>query len=598
MTATEPPLPTWDLSDLYSGVDDPLLAKDMDRTSQKASGFAARYKGGIARADLDADDLRNAVEEYEDLLRLGQRPQAYAMLLYSTNTNDPARGALLQKSREFGSTIAADLVFFDIEIGQIPPDTYAKICQVEELAPYRRYLDHQRQLAVHNLSEPEERVLVETANARGNAFSRLFIEVHGRARYESVRDGDAATLTQSEILALLHDDDRDTRRAAARSLTTTLKANAHTCTFIYNTLLHEKHVLDRLRHYPEPEASRHLSNQLSGDVVDTMTDVCVANYGIVAEYYDLKRRLLGLDELSHYDRYAPISGAEREIPFSHARDLVLDAFAEFSPRLRQLAEPFFNECWIDAELADGKRGGAFCAGITPDLHPYVLMNYTGLPRDVMTLAHELGHGVHDVLASRNHLLDYRPVLPVAETASTFAEMLVFDRLLHSSIDSPRERLALVCNKVEDTFATVFRQVAMFHFEQQAHRARRERGELTTEALSDLWQENMQAMFGPSLRLGEEHACWWLYIPHIINTPFYVYAYAFGELLVLALYAQYQRLGESFVDRYFELLAAGGSSVPAELVQSMGFDIADRDFWQGGCDLIRQRVELAGQLEVS
>ena len=596
MTVPTPPVPTWDLSDLYAGVDDPRLDEEMNQTGQKAINFAARYKGTIAQADLQATHLRSALDEYEALLRVGQRPQAYAMLLYSTNTNDPTRGALLQKTREFASAVTANLVFFDLEIGQIPGETYERIARLEELAPYRHYLDHQRLIAVHNFSEPEERVLVETANARGSAFSRLFTEVHGRAKFELQQDGEAKSLTQSEVLALLHDEDRDTRRNAAQSLTTTLRANAHTCTFIYNTLLHEKEVLDRLRQHRHPEASRHLNNELSAEIVDTMTEACVANYQTVADYYDLKRRLLGIDELTHYDRYAPIAGTESEIEFARARELVLDAFADFSPRLRELAEPFFEENWIDAQLAEGKRGGAFCAGVAPDLHPYVLMNYTGRPRDVSTLAHELGHGVHDILAGRNHLLDYHPVLPMAETASTFAEMLVFDRL-QASISSPEEKLALVCGKVEDAFATVFRQVAMFRFEQQAHRARRQRGELTTDAYSDLWQENMQAMFGPSLRLGEDHACWWLYIPHIISTPFYVYAYAFGELLVLALYAQYQQEGAGFVDRYFEMLAAGGSRSPDELVRTVGFDIADRDFWQGGCDLIRQQVELAAELAV-
>ena len=596
MTSQTPPPPTWDLADLYAAVDDPQLRHDMEEIGQKASQFAHTYKGTIAVEGLAASHLRTGLDDYEALLRLGLRPQAYAMLHYSTDTNDPARGALLQRTREFGSSMAALLVFFDLEIGQIPDATYAAVVAAADLEPYRHYLEQQRRLAAHNLSEPEERVLAETANARGNAFGRLFTEVHGRARYQLQLDGETQSMTQSQCLALLHDVDRSTRRTAAAALTATLRENAHTCTFIYNTLLHEKDVLDRLRRFPRPEASRHLDNELDAEVVATMTGVCVDNYAIVADYYDLKRRLLDVDALTHYDRYAPIAGSESEVSFERARELVLAAFADFSPRLQEMAEPFFAKRWIDAQLAEGKRGGAFCAGVTPDLHPYVLMNYTGRPRDVMTLAHELGHGVHDVLASDNHLLDYRPVLPLAETASTFAEMLVFDSLM-AALETPRERLALVCGKVEDTFATVFRQVAMFRFEQEAHQARRERGELTTEAFSALWQDNIQAMFGSSLELGDDHACWWLYIPHIISTPFYVYAYAFGELLVLSLYAQYQREGAGFVDRYFDLLAAGGSRAPADLVGTLGFDIADRQFWQGGCDLIRRRVELAAELAV-
>jgi oligoendopeptidase F len=328
-----------------------------------------------------------------------------------------------------------------------------------------------------------------------------------------------------------------------------------------------------------------------------VSNVCAANFDTVARYYRLKGRILGIDDLAHFDRYAPMRGQESDVPFSKARGMVLDAFRDFHPDLAETADRFFSNNWIDAALGDGKRGGAYCAAVTPDHHPYVFMNYTGKPRDVMTLDHELGHGIHDVLASGNHLLDYHPVLPMAETASTFGEMLVFDRLLGELTDDG-EKLALVCSKVEDTFATVFRQIAMYRFERQAHLARREEGELPTERYSEMWQQNMQAMFGDSLTLGEEHADWWLYIPHIVDVPFYVYAYAFGELLVLALYAQYQQEGDRFVEHYFKLLSAGGSKAPARLVRELGLDIADRGFWQCGCDLIAERVAQAEALAAS
>ena len=587
-------LPTWDLADLYAGVDDPQIEADMEATQKQAAAFEEKYKGTIAVKELTAAHLRAALDAYEILIRAQFKPQAFAMLIFSTDTQDTRRGALLQRSREFGSAVDVHQVFFDLEIGRIPGKTYDAVVDDEKLSPYRHYLDHQRRLTAHNLSEPEEKILVETTNARGQAFTRLFTEVNGRTRFSIEMDGEVRQLNQSELLALLYNPDRTLRKAASESLTWELKENAHICTFIYNTLLHEKDVLDRLRSFPIPEASRHLDNELSAEIIDTVVDVCVDSYPTVADYYHLKRKLLGLDELTHYDRYAPISGEQSEIPFSQARRIVLEAFGEFSPRLVEMAEPFFEKRWIDAELADGKRGGAFCAGITPDLHPYVLLNYTSQPRDVMTLAHELGHGIHDLLAGGNHLLDYHPVLPMAETASTFGEMLVFDKL-QRSLDSEQEKTALVCNKIEDSFATVFRQIAMYRFEQQAHRARREEGELPTERLNELWQQNMQEMFGDSLELGDDHAWWWLYIPHLISTPFYVYAYAFGELLVLSLYARYRQEGDAFIERYFELLAAGGSRSPAELVSRMGFDIADRAFWQGGCDLIRQRVDVAKSL---
>lgn len=584
-------LPTWDLSDLYAGADDPRLDADMDAARQRARQFETRYRGTIAGDGVTAGHLRVALDEYEALLTDQYKPQAYASLLFSTNTEDAARGALLQKTREFGSSLGTHLVFFDLEIGLIPPSTYDRLIDDDGLAPYRHYLDHQRRLAAHNLSEAEEKILVETANARGRAFARLATEVNTRTRYHLERDGEAQTLTQSELLSLLYEPDREVRRRAAASLSAGVEGNAHVCTYIYNTLLHEKAVLDRLRGYAGPEASRHLDNELDSAIVDTVSDVCAANYGTVARYYRLKGRLLGLEDLTHYDRYAPMGGDGGHIPFDRARALVLSAFGDFSPRLVEMTEPFFRHHWIDAALADGKRGGAYCAGVTPDLHPYVFMNYTGRPRDVMTLAHELGHGIHDVLASRNHLLDYHPVLPMAETASTFAEMLVYERLM-GDLTTDAERLALVCGKVEDTFATVFRQIAMYRFEGAAHRARRSEGELPTERISAIWQENMQAVFEDSLTLGAEHASWWLYIPHIVDVPFYVYAYAFGELLVLALYARYRQEGEPFVERYFDLLAAGGSRAPADLAADLGIDLAGRAFWQGGCDLIAARVEEA------
>ena len=515
-------------------------------------------------------------------------------MLFATDTQNAQRGALVQRTQEFGSAVATHLVFFDLEIGHIPQATYDKIAASQELAPYRHYLDHERELAAHNLTEPEEKILVETSNVRGGAFGRLFTEIHGRAKFRLERDGEVEQLTQSQIIAHLHSPDRQLRQQAAASISATMDELGHLGTFIYNTLLHEKDIIDRLRGFPGAETSRHLANELDGAIVDTMVQVCVDNFDIGAQYYRLKGRLLDLDHLTHYDRYAPISGRESDISFDQAQTLVLESFGGFAPRLAELAEPFFSQGWIDAQLAPGKRGGAFCAGITPDLHPYVLMNYTGQPRDVMTLAHELGHGVHDVLAGGNHLLDYHPVLPLAETASTFGEMLVFDRL-RGKLDTKDEKLALLCGKIEDSLATVFRQIAMFRFERQAHQARREEGELPPERLDELWQTHMQAMFGTSLTLGAEHATWWRYIPHIIQTPFYVYAYAFGELLVLSLYARYQQQGDAFVDQYFKLLAAGGSQAPAQLVGALGIDLGARNFWQGGCNLIRDRVAEAGAL---
>lgn len=588
----EPPsLPAWDLSELYSGTDDPRIDTDLKLALENAKKFEAKYRNQVCRADIQPDELLQALDDYETLLREQSRPGAYASLHYSTDTIDPVRGALTQKVREIGSQISTHLLFFDLELAQLPLETFDRLLQSDALNKYRHYLQQQQSLAKHYLSEVEETILEETANVRGRAFKRLFTEVVSRIKFKFEKDGEVKELSQSELLSYSYDPDRKLRRQASESLAAELSNSSHVLTFIHNTLLHDKQISDRLRKFEHPESDRHLSNEVDKAAVDAMTNVCVRNFDIVHQYYDLKRRLLGLDELAHYDRYAPLRQQKQEIAYADARNIVVDAFQRFSPRLGELVTPFFEKNWIDVPPRPGKRSGAFCAAVTPEHHPYVLLNYTGKARDVMTLAHELGHGVHDLLAGDNHYLDYHPVLPLAETASTFAELLVFEKLQHS-LESDEERLALLCEKLEDTFATVFRQISMFRFERQLHAARREQGELTTEQINEMWQAAMSEMFGDSLKLGEDHRWTWLYIPHIVNTPFYVYAYAFGELLVLALYARYRQEGEAFLPKYFELLAAGGSQQPAELLQKLGFDIGSEEFWQGGCDLIRDNLEKA------
>lgn len=594
-TVQEPPsLPSWDLSELYLACDDPRIDADLQTALENARKFEEAYAGKICREDISSEELLTALDRYESLLRQQSRPGSYASLHYSTDTTDPARGALTQKIREVGSQISTHLLFFDLELARLPVTTYDRLLGDDRLNKYRHYLEQQQALAKHYLSQAEETILEETANCRGRAFKRLFTEVTARMKFPFEKDGEQKLLTQSELLAYSYDPDRELRKQVAESLAGQLQSNAHVLTFIHNTLLHEKQVSDRLRGFEHPESDRHLSNELDKAVIDTMTEVCVKNFDIVHQYYELKRKLLGLDSLAHYDRYAPLRAQKQEIAYAEARELVISAFQRFSPKMREMVEPFFEKNWIDVPPRPGKRGGAFCAAVTPDHHPYVLLNYTGKARDVMTLAHELGHGIHDLFAARNHYLDYHPVLPLAETASTFAEMLVFEKV-QETLANPEEQLALLCEKLEDTFATVFRQISMFRFERRLHEVRRQEGELTTERINGLWQEAMQEMFGPSLTLGTDHQWTWLYIPHIVNTPFYVYAYAFGELLVLALYARYRQEGESFLPKYFELLSAGGSQAPARLLQTLGFDIASPAFWQGGCDLIRANLEKAKSL---
>lgn len=593
MAVSEPPV-VWDLSDLYAGLDDPRLQSDFSRILERAKAFEERYRDQIATADCSAQTLREALDEYDSIARERARPMAYAGLMFAADTSDPARGAVMQRLQVESTAVSQHLIFFDLEIGRMPEETFNRLLANPLLSEYQHYLEQEREASRHHLSEPEEKIASELSNTGISAFRRLFSEITSRARFQVKIGGEVKEMTQSECLALLYDPDRTARLAAAEAVTDTLKGQSHVLTFIYNNLLQEKATMDRLRHYEYPEQARHQSNELTADVVDRMVEVCVRNYPVVAEYYSLKRQLLGLAELTHVDRYAPLEDSVAEIPFAEARDMVLDAFQQFSPRMQEMAEPFFIQNWIDAEVRPGKRGGAFCSYVTPDLHPFVFMNYTSRARDVMTLAHELGHALHGVLASHHRLLNYYPTLAMGETASVFAEMLVFERLQQQLTD-PKEKLALLCGKIEDTMATVFRQATMYRFEQQAHRKRREEGEQTTDAYNAMWQSTMQEMFGEALMLGEEHAYWWLYIPHIYSTPFYVYAYAFGELQVLALYARYKREGEPFVQKYLDLLALGGSKRPEEALAGIGIDIRDPSFWQDGFDYIRDMVARAKAL---
>lgn len=587
-------LPAWDLSLLYDGIDDPRLTADVEAQIQRAHRFAETFRGRINSADVTAERLLEAVREYEEIYRLAARPRVYAGLVYAADTSDPRHGALVQRLTERGSEIRNALLFFELELCALPPAQFDALVAEPLLEPYRHYLCKEREQAAHRLSEPEERILEEKANSGGRAFRRLFDEVSSNYQFTLRVHGEERRLVGAPLLALLHDPDRDTRRAASEALTAGLRDQSRVLGLTFNTLLLDKSINDRLRRFEYPEQARHLANELDRDTVETVTEVCVRGYPIVADYYRLKGRLLGIKPLTHYDRYAPLSKAVSDIPYERAREMVLSAFGGFDYTVRDAAAGFFTGSRIDTPVRPGKQGGAFCASVDADIPPYVLMNYTGLPRDVMTLAHELGHGIHGCLAQRQSYLNYQPVLPLAETASVFGEMLVFERLL-SDLPTDQERLALLCEKIEDTFATTFRQIALYRFEQAIHRQRREAGELPVETINGIWQGMTQEMFGDAVALGEDHAWWWLYIPHFVHLPFYVYAYAVGELLVLSLYARYRQEGAAFVPRFRELLAAGGSKRPQELLTAVGIDIRRREFWEGGVALIGDYVRQAAGL---
>lgn len=588
---TTPPV-TWDLTDLYAGADDPKIDADLQSLEERAKTFAETYRGRLGT--LSPAEFGVALTTYEKILRDEQLPGAYAQLLFAADTLPPAHGALVQKATERGVAIGRHLLFFELELIAIPDEQFAQLLADPVVAGYRHYLEHVRAERPHRLSELEEQILMEKNATGREAFRRLFDETIGAMTFTMTVNGETQTLTESEILSKLHDPAREVRAAAAKGLTHGLQERGRTFAFITNTLAYDKAVNDRLTHFDHPEAARHLADEVDTDTVHTMIDACVAHFDTVARYYRMKREILGYDTLYHYDRYAPILPDEETVSWETARATVESAYADFDPGVGRMIRRFFDERWIDAETRPGKRGGAFCAGIAPDWHPYVLMNFLGKKRDVMTLAHELGHGIHDLLAAEQHFLEYHPSLAAAETASVFGEMLTFNRLL-ANTEGAKAKLSLLTGKIEDIFATVFRQTSMYRFEQDLHAARRTQGELTIEQVGELWQRNVQAMFGDSVEMGEGHRYWWMYIPHFIHTPFYVYAYAFGQLMVMALYARYQQEGAAFVPRYLDILRAGGSKRPAQIMADAGIDISRREFWEAGLQTIDQLVAEAEAL---
>jgi oligoendopeptidase F len=580
----------WDLSDLYGGADDAGLDADLERALDEARAFAERYRDRVA--NLDAGEMATAIDTLEAMQERLARAAAYAGLLFAADTANPAHGALLQSVQERGSEIRNTLVFFELEWVAADDERARTLLSDPILARRRHLLESMRRYRPHLLSEPEEQLLEETANTGERAFGRLFEEILGAARFAVEIDGESIELGEEEVLSLLYDLDREKRRSAARGLTEGLRQHSRTLAFIFNTLVQDKALRDRLRRYADPIDSRNLANEIDGASVRALLDACERGHPLVHRYYRLKARLLGIDQLEDYDRYAPVGDAAGKRSFEEAKRIVLGAFGDFAPSMAEVAGQFFEDQWIDAELRPGKRSGAFSASTVPSAHPFVLLNYTGNLRDVMTVAHELGHGVHQYLARERGLFEQDTPLTTAETASVFGEMLVFRRLLREE-RSPEVRLALLCGKLEDTFATVFRQVAMTRFEEKLHAARRGEGELPIPRINELWMEANRPMLGDAVHLTDDYAWWWLYIPHFVHSPFYCYAYAFGELLVLALLRRHDEEGADFVPRYLDLLRAGGSDTPPALLARVGLDITDPTFWDGGLALIE---ELLGEAE--
>jgi len=579
----------WSLNELYKGVDDPAIEEDCQNSLARAESISRQFGGRVS--ELSPDELYELVTQLEELATTLGKLSAFAYLNFSTRVNDPEAGAFLQQTKEFLSKINQELVFFDLEWANVEDETAERLLSSPKLASYKHYLEAARRYKPHLLSEKEEKLLLEKSPVGRSSWINLFEKVMAFQRYGDDRR------TQEEVLSDLYSPDRTIRKKASEELTEGLKGQLHIVTHTFNTLLADKMIDDRLRKYPTWLSSMNLANELKDSTVETLIKAVTSRYDIVERYYKLKKRLLGLDELYDYDRYAPLPYLpDRTIRWDDCMNIVLNSFNRFSDQMASVARQFFEKDWIHAPVVEGKTGGAFAHPTVPQAHPYVLVNYTGRLRDVETVAHELGHGVHQVLAAKQGYFNSHTPLTLAETASVFAEMLVFKDLMKDMNDN-REKLGLAASKIESIFATVFRQIAMNRFEDRIHSYRREKGELPPEEFSRIWLETQQEMFRESVKLTDNYGCWWSYIGHFVHTPGYVYAYAFGELLVLSLYCMYEQGTPGFVDLYLELLSSGGNNTPYELLKPFSIDLDDMGFWEQGLDVIDKMVseveEMAG-----
>ena len=581
----------WDLEPLVDGEGEAGVERRLDDALARAGTFAECYAGKLS--ELDGAGLAEAMAELAVIYELVGRAGSYAALRFSTDTAAPANGALLQKVQERETAISTTLLFFELEWAALSDERAEQLLADEGLDFCRHHLRTARRYREHLLSEPEEKILAEKALTGASAWSRLFEELTSAIEVTLPGTGEPGEekIALDVALSRLALPDREVRRTTAEAVTAALEPGLRTRAFLFNTLLADKATDDRLRRYPGWLAARNLANEASDESVRALIEAVRGRYEIARRWYRLKARLLGVERLADYDRMAAVTSDEVSFTFAQAREIVLDCYSSFSAEMGALAKRFFDERWIDAPLRPAKRGGAFCASGVPSAHPYVLLNYTARRRDVLTLAHELGHGVHFALAARQGVFHQGTPLTLAETASVFAETVVFGRLLGED-STPASRLALLASNLEDTIATVFRQVAMNRFEELVHTARREQGELSVDRFGELWTESQTELLGDSVELTDGYRSWWSYVPHFIGSPGYVYAYAYGQLLALSVYERYEQQGAELVPRYLEMLAAGGSKSPEELGQIVGIDLADPGFWEAGLDLVERQLQEA------
>ncbi len=583
----------WDLETLVHGEGPDGVLRLLDEAQAQADEFAAAYAGKVA--ELNGAGLAAAIGELIELTDLVGRAGSYASLKFAEDTAKPEHGALLAAVEERGTAIQTKLLFFELEWTALDDAKAEELLAAPGVEKARHHLRVVRKEKPHMLSEPEERILAEKSSSSRGAWDRLFDELTSVIEVELPgEDGTTQSVPLDVALSQLTNPSRDTRRTVAEAVTKALQPGLRTRAFIFNTLLQDKAVEDRLRSFPSWIASRNLANEASDESVQALVDAVQEAYDVPQRWYALKARILGIDKLADYDRIASVSDAdEQEFSWQESTDMVFTSFDAFATEMGDVARKFVHEGWIDAPVRPGKRGGAFCAYTVPSHHPYVLLNWTSRRRDVLTLAHELGHGIHAYLARERGPFEQTTPLTLAETASVFGETLVFDRLLEQTTE-PQARLGLLAEQIEGSIATIFRQTAMNRFEHAVHTARREEGELSVERFGELWYASQEAMLGDAVDITDGYRSWWSYVPHFIGTPGYVYAYAYGQLMALSVYGRYREEGPSFAPKYLELLGTGGSKSPEDLVAIAGLDLTDKGFWRSGLALVREQLEQAEQ----
>ncbi|MBB5047458.1 oligoendopeptidase F [Rhodopseudomonas rhenobacensis] len=582
-------LPEWNLADLYTSIDAPEVARDLDKIDADCIAFEHDYKGKLAEEtakDSGGVWLAEAVQRYEAIDDLAGRLASYAGLIHAGDSVDPKLSKFYGDVSERLTAASVHLLFFALELNRVDDAVIERAMQAPELGHYRPWIEDSRKDKPYQLEDRIEQLFHEKSQTGYGAFNRLFDQTISALRFKL----GGKELAIEPTLTLLQDRDPKKRKAAGQALAKTFKANERTFALITNTLAKDKEISDRWRGFEDVADARHLANRVEREVVDALVASVRAAYPKLSHrYYALKARWFGKKQLAHWDRNAPLPfAATGTIGWPDAKDMVLTAYTAFSPEMAKIAERFFTDRWIDAPVRPGKAPGAFSHPTTPSAHPYVLMNYQGKPRDVMTLAHELGHGVHQVLAAKNGALMAPTPLTLAETASVFGEMLTFKRLL-AQTRSAKQRQALLAGKVEDMINTVVRQIAFYSFERAIHTERRN-GELTAERIGELWLSVQSESLGPAIDIKPGYENFWMYIPHFIHSPFYVYAYAFGDCLVNSLYAVYEHAQDGFAERYLAMLSAGGTKHYSELLKPFGLDARDPTFWDGGLSVIAGMID--------